>query len=71
MWSIEKPIASTCSEEEIVMEANVQTSRMYYSESLLRAWRKGDYSMLLNSDASDYIKNILTSKAKKSPLIPG
>jgi hypothetical protein len=49
------------------MEANVQMSRMYYSESLLQAWRKGDYSMLLNSNASDYIKNILTSKAKKSP----
>lgn len=46
------------------MEADVQTIDMYYSECLLQSWRNGDYSMLMNSDASDYIKKIIASKAK-------
>jgi len=38
-----------------------------YPESLLEAWKAGDYSMLIKSNASDYIKNILTTKAKERP----
>lgn len=40
---------------------------MYYPESLINAWKRGErsgYSMLLNSNASDYIKKILIAKAK-------
>lgn len=40
---------------------------MPYPESLLEDWKAGDYSMLIKSNASDYIKNILTTKAKERP----
>lgn len=40
---------------------------MHYPESLLEAWKKGDYSMLTASNASDYIKSILIDKAKVRP----
>ena len=35
-----------------------------YPESLLDAWKSGDHSMLINSNASDYIKDILIFKSK-------
>ena len=37
---------------------------MPYPESLLEDWKAGNHSMLMQSNASDYIKNILTTKAK-------
>ena len=37
---------------------------LYYPESLLEAWKLGDYSMLTHSKASDYIKKILNFKLK-------
>ncbi|OQC53592.1 MAG: hypothetical protein BWX55_00986 [Deltaproteobacteria bacterium ADurb.Bin022] len=46
------------------MEADVQSTSMYYSEHLLQSWRNGDYSMLMSSDASDYIKKIIAAKTK-------
>jgi len=38
-----------------------------YPEALLEAWKTGDYSMLINSNASDYIKEILIFKSKTRP----
>lgn len=38
-----------------------------YPEPFLVAWKSGDYSMLTNSKASDYIKDIIIPKAKKRP----
>jgi hypothetical protein len=40
---------------------------MPYSEALLKAWESSDYSMLTKSDASDFIKRILITKAKIRP----
>ena len=40
---------------------------MPYPAELLEAWKSGDYSMLSRSNASDYIKEILTHKAKTRP----
>lgn len=38
-----------------------------YPKSLLDAWENGDYSMLIDSKASDYIKRILVNKSKLRP----
>ena len=38
-----------------------------YPESFLERWRAGDYSMLTNSQASEYIKKIIVHKAKNRP----
>lgn len=42
----------------------IQNEFISYPESLLEGWKAGDHSMLTQSNASDYIKNILTTKAK-------
>jgi len=49
------------------MANEAQIEFMPYPESLLQAWKSGDYSMLTSSTASDYIKRILVHKAKKRP----
>lgn len=49
------------------MANEAQIEFMPYPESLLQAWKSGDYSMLTSSNASDYIKRILVHKAKKRP----
>jgi hypothetical protein len=41
------------------MKQDLNIEFMPYPEMLLRAWKSGDYSMLINSKASDYIKDIL------------
>jgi len=38
-----------------------------YSKSLLDKWKRGDYSFLSSSKASDYIKDILIFKARNKP----
>ncbi|MFC1580068.1 hypothetical protein ACFL4N_04080 [Thermodesulfobacteriota bacterium] len=38
-----------------------------YPEVLLGKWKKGDFSFLIESKASDYIKSILTKKAGARP----
>ncbi len=48
-------------------ESELQTVTMTYSESLLDAWKNGDYSMLKSSNASEFIKKILITKAKSRP----
>ena len=45
-------------------EIELKNEFLPYPESLLEAWTLGDYSMLTHSNASDYIKKILTFKAK-------
>ena len=45
-------------------EIELKNEFLPYPESLLEAWKIGDYSMLTHSNASDYIKKILTVKAK-------
>jgi hypothetical protein len=47
--------------------ADIQTIDIEYSKALLNAWKKGDYSMLTSSKASEFIKAILIKKAKKRP----
>jgi hypothetical protein len=49
------------------MKQDLNIEFMPYPESMLEAWKNGDYSMLTNSGVSDYIKNILVSKARKRP----
>jgi hypothetical protein len=51
--------------EEKKKKQDLNIEFMPYPESLLEAWKKGDYSILTNSKASDYIKSILISKARK------
>lgn len=48
-------------------EADCIQSLLPYPQPLLEQWKKGDYSMLERSRASDYIKNILIGKAKTRP----
>jgi len=48
-------------------EIELKNEFLPYPESLLEAWKLGDYSMLTRSNASDYIKKILTLKAKIRP----
>jgi hypothetical protein len=48
-------------------EIGLKNEFMPYPESLLEAWKTGDYSMLTQSNASDYIKDILIFKAKARP----
>jgi hypothetical protein len=45
-------------------EIELKNEFLSYPESLLEAWKLGDYSILTHSNASDYIKEILTFKAK-------
>jgi hypothetical protein len=45
-------------------EIELKNEFLPYPESLLKAWRSGDYSMLTQSNASDYIKDILIFKSK-------
>ena len=45
-------------------EIELKNEFLYYPESLLEAWKLGDYSMLTHSKASDYIKKILNFKLK-------
>lgn len=40
---------------------------MNYPKPLLKAWEGGNYSFLIESGASNYIKEILVSKAKNRP----
>jgi hypothetical protein len=49
------------------MKQDLRIEFLSYPEALLEAWKSVDYSMLTNSRASDYIKNILVSKARKRP----
>ena len=45
-------------------EIELKNDFLPYPESRLETWKTGDYSMLTDSNASDYIKEILTFKAK-------
>jgi len=45
-------------------EIELKNEFLPYPESLLEEWKTGDYSVLTHSNASDYIKDILTFKAK-------
>jgi hypothetical protein len=47
--------------------AIIECEIMNYPKPLLEAWEGGDYSFLIESRASDYIKDILVCKAKKRP----
>jgi hypothetical protein len=49
------------------MNMQLKTELMPYSENQLQQWITGDYSMLTSSNASNYIKKILITKAKKRP----
>ena len=40
---------------------------MSYPQALLEKWKKGDHSFLTSSQAPEFIKDILVSKAKKRP----
>jgi hypothetical protein len=55
----------TDKEKQTIMKQDLNIEFLPYPEALLEAWENGDYSMLTNSKASDYIKNILISKARK------
>jgi len=44
----------------------IPTEIKAFDPNLLEAWKKRDYSMLTQSDASDYLKSILTFKASRS-----
>ena len=48
-------------------ETELKNEFLPYPEALLEAWKTGDYSMLINSNASDYIKEILIFKSKTRP----
>jgi hypothetical protein len=50
-----------------MQSTTVEQRTSYYDQDLLNKWRDGDYSMLLGSNASAYIKQILTMKAKERP----
>jgi len=45
----------------------IECEIMNYPEALLEAWVEGDYSFLVESRASNYIKEVLVCKAKKRP----
>lgn len=45
-------------------QIEIKNEFLPYSQLLLKAWKAGDYSMLINSNASDYIKDILLFKTK-------
>ena len=45
----------------------IECEFMNYPKPLLEAWEEGDYSFLVESRASNYIKEILVCKAKKRP----
>jgi hypothetical protein len=48
-------------------EKVLQIEFMPYPEKLLDAWENGHYSMLKNSKASGYIKEILVDRAERRP----
>ncbi len=48
-------------------EIELTNEVLSYPESLLEAWKSGEYSMLTMSNASDYIKDILIFKSKRRP----
>ena len=48
-------------------EIELKNEFLPYPETLLEAWKTGDYSMLNRSNASNYIKEILIFKAKTRP----
>lgn len=48
-------------------EIELKNDFLPYPESLLSAWKTADYSMLTQSNASNYIKEILIFKAKTRP----
>jgi hypothetical protein len=43
---------------------NISVEAHYYPETLLQAWKNGNYAMLRQSRASQFIKKIVTEKAK-------
>ena len=49
------------------MNNHIEIRELKYPEHLLSAWKKSDYSLLENSNASDYIKAILLKKAILRP----
>jgi hypothetical protein len=53
--------------DDMRLAHGIKCEVMNYPKSLLKAWERGDYSFLLKSRASAYIKNILVCKAKKRP----
>ena len=46
---------------------NLNVELMSYPQALLERWKKGDHSFLTSSQAPEFIKDILVSKAKKRP----
>jgi len=48
-------------------KADISHIDIEYPESLLDAWKQGDYWMLESSRVSEYIKSILLKKAKNRP----
>ena len=50
-----------------IQPANLEVIKKPYPKDLLEKWKAGDYSMLTDSYAPDYIKNILIQKAKNRP----
>ncbi len=46
---------------------DIKENLMPYPESLLTKWQLGDYSMIIKSDVSEYIRRIIVQKAKTRP----
>ena len=51
--------------EEMRWVHGIECEFMNYPKPLLKAREGGDYSFLIDSKASNYIKDILVSKAKR------
>ena len=49
------------------MDEKLRNEIMFYPDSLMENWKNGGYSMLTESNASNYIKKILVSKARTRP----
>jgi hypothetical protein len=45
----------------------IQLTSIQYPAEIFEAWKFGDHSFLMQSDASDYIKRILSQKATRRP----
>jgi hypothetical protein len=52
-------------------DINIPIEEIPFRSDLIEAWRNRDYSMLLDSDASAYLKSILTFKASRSGIQRG
>ena len=60
-------LADRSIQEKSIDEIELQNTFVPYPKSLLDEWKNGNYSMLMSSNASDYIKKILLTKARKRP----